>query len=96
MADRKSVKIRHLSARNLTLGMSPKLTDTAKDRGVLAVPGPASFVGFPSFYMQPDKTARNVGTLGPGRKAGDLSRMVRYGRITVRVLLDFLCMQKIG
>src|ERR1700758_2194902 len=33
--------------------------------------------------MQPDKTARNVETRGPGRKAGDLSRVVRYGRTTV-------------
>ena len=70
MGDRKSVEIRHLSARNLTLGMSPKLPDTAKDRGVFAVQGPASFVGFPSFYMQPDKTPRNVETQVPALTAG--------------------------
>jgi hypothetical protein len=43
------------------------------------VQGTRSFVGFPSFYMQPDKTPRNVETPGPGRKAGDLNVMTRYG-----------------
>jgi hypothetical protein len=61
------MEIGHLSAHNLTLGMRRETTGTAKDRSVFSVLGTGSFVGFPSFYMQPDKTARNVETPGPGR-----------------------------
>jgi hypothetical protein len=56
LADRKSVEIGHLSAHNLTPGISRQPTGTAKDRSVFSVLGTGSFVGFPSFYMQPDKT----------------------------------------
>jgi hypothetical protein len=55
MIDRKSVKIGHLSAHNLTLGMQRQIIDPDEDRGVFPARGAASFVGFPSFYMYPTK-----------------------------------------
>jgi hypothetical protein len=76
MADRKSVQILHLSAANLTAGDEAQITDPEEDRTVFPVQRTGSFVGFPSFYIQPDKTlehypaqpaARNVETPAPGR-----------------------------
>jgi hypothetical protein len=57
-ADRKSVEIGHLFAVNLLLGTTRQIIGRQKDRCVSPVQAPGSFVGFPSFYMQPDKTLR--------------------------------------
>jgi hypothetical protein len=57
LADRKSVEIGHLSAANLTAGDESQIIDPEEDHSVLPVQGAGSFVGFPSFYMQPDKTS---------------------------------------
>jgi hypothetical protein len=56
----KSVQIGHLSAHNLTPGESPQTTDTDKDLSVFPLQRAPSFVRFPSFYMQPDKTPPNL------------------------------------
>jgi hypothetical protein len=54
--DRKLVEIGHLPAVNLRLGLRRQAIEATQDRNVFPVQGPGSFVGFPSFYMQPDKT----------------------------------------
>jgi hypothetical protein len=61
VVDRESVEIGHLSAANLTAGDERQIIDPEKDRSVFPVQGAGSFVGFPSFYMEPDKTLRFYG-----------------------------------
>jgi hypothetical protein len=56
IADRESVEIGHLSVHNLTARDERQITDPQKDRSIFPAQRAGSFVGFPSFYMQPDKT----------------------------------------
>jgi hypothetical protein len=56
----KSVQICHLSAHNLTPRESPQTTDIDKDLSFFPLQRAPSFVRFPSFYMQPDKTPPNL------------------------------------
>jgi hypothetical protein len=54
--DRKPLEIGYLSATNLTAGDESQIIAPEDDRSVFPLQRAASFVGFPSFYMQPDKT----------------------------------------
>jgi hypothetical protein len=58
--NRKSVEFGHLFAANLTARDERQIIDSDKDRSVFPVQGTGSFVGFTSFYMQPDKTPPNL------------------------------------